>query len=403
MNIHLQRGEMLLAQSRPADAEKEAGQALASDPQDAFAHALLARSRAAQNRAPDAIEAARRAVSLAPDSPYCHRVLAFVLHGAEKQNEAFEAIGRALAMDPSDVESHVLRSSIQMARRNWSEALIDADRALALDAENVGALNLRSLALTQLGRREEALATGEFALRRDPENALAHAAKGWNSLHERRPHEAQHHFREALRLQPDLEYARQGMLEALKARNPLYRGMLAHFLWMGRQSRKIQWAFVILTVVGLRVVRSVAEDNPNLGLILWPVVVVGYLFIYLSWTAGPMFNLLLKLDRFGRLVLSRREARDATWFGLSLLPVVGAAAWWFEKRTTIPLLSVIAAVMLSVCVAATVNAEGRKRRLLGVASAALAALAVAAIFSPGLFTLFFLGFLAFQLASNALR
>jgi Flp pilus assembly protein TadD len=409
MSAHLQRAELLLDQSRPAEAEREVSLALARDPENAHAHALLARSRLAQQRAVEAIDAARKAVALAPDVAYHHTVLGYALLEADREKDALAAANAALALDPEDASVFVLRSSVHLARRAWSEALADAEAAIGLEPEHVHALNLRSIALTQLGRNEEAHQSGNFALHRAPENGMAHATKGWACLHEGDTAGAQDHFRESLRLQPDLEYARQGMLEALKARNPVYRGLLAYFLWMGRQSTRIQWAFILFTLFGLRVIRGLAASNPGLGLILWPVVVLCYAFIYLSWTAGPMFNLLLRFNRFGRLVLSRDERRGSTVFGLSLLPILGGGLWWMRGGGEVAVFTTIAAAMLSVCVAATVNREGRARRILALATGALAivgtlALAAAATGrGASLLSLFFLGFLAFQFLANGLR
>jgi len=409
MSAHLQRAELLLDQSRPAEAEREVSLALAREPENAHAHALLARSRLAQDRARDAVESARKAIGFAPDVAYYHMVHGYALLHSDREKEALTSANTALGLDPEDAGIFVLRSSVHLARRDWTAALADAEAALGLEAENVQALNLRSIALTQLGRQDEAHQSGNFALHRAPENGMAHATKGWACLHQGDPAGAQDHFREALRLQPDLEYARQGMLEALKARNPVYRGMLAYFLWMGRQSSKIQWAFVIFTLFGLRFIRGAAEGNPGLGVVLWPVVFLCYGFIYLSWTAGPMFNLLLRFNRFGRLVLSRDERFGSTIFGLSLLPIAASAAWWAADGGQSAMFATIATAMLSVCVSATVSREGRARRILALSSAGLAIVGIVGISAvvtgrdAGMLTLFFLGFLGFQFLANGLR
>lgn len=409
MSAHLQRAELLLDQSRPAEAEREVSLLLAREPENPHAHALLARARLAQDRAKDAVEAARKAISLAPDIAYYHTVHGYALLHSDREKEALAAANAALALDPEDATIFVLRCSVHLARREWAAALADAEAALGLEAENVQALNLRSIALTQMGRHDEAHQSGNFALHRAPENGMAHATKGWACLHQGDPAGAQEHFREALRLQPDLEYARQGMLEALKARNPVYRGMLAYFLWMGRQSSKIQWAFVIFTIFGLRIIRETAARNPQLGIVLWPVVFLCYGFIYLSWTAGPMFNLLLRFNRFGRLVLSRDETWGSTIFGLSLLPLAAATTWWATGGGTVAMFATIAAAMLSVCVSATVSREGRARRILALSTAGLMVVGAfglsAAMTGRGgdMLTLFFVGFLGFQFLANGLK
>jgi hypothetical protein len=83
-----------------------------------------------------------------------------------------------------------------------------------------------------------------------------------------------------------------------------------------------------------------------------------------------------------------------------------AAAGWCAAPSTHALLGLAAAAMLSVCTAATVTREHpRSRRILGLATGLLAALALVGHFSPlNVFMLLFMvGFLAFQFGANALK
>ena len=411
MSHHLSRAEILLAQSRPADAEREARMALGQAPGDPLALALLARALSGQNRESDALDPARAAVAAAPDSPYVHHVLAHVLLQLERPKEALAASEDALRLAPDDGDLLAQRAGIRLALRDWRAALEDSEAALRINAEDTFARNLRATALHQLGRADEAAEVGARTLEQAPEDAFSHSTQGWTQLHRGDPRRAQEHFREALRLRPDFEPARNGMLEALKARNPLYRAMLAYFLWMGRQSGRIQWAFLIVTYFGQRVIRNLASTNPTLGLVLWPLLVVFYVFVYLSWTAVPLFNLLLRLDRYGRHVLSRKERRDTNWFGASVLLVVAAGAWWASGKGEGSFFGVIVAAMLSVCVAATVVREKPLNRLiLGGATAALALCAAGGLFliqstegGFALLMLFFLGFFVFQITANTIK
>ena len=81
------------------------------------------------------------------------------------------------------------------------------------------------------------------------------------------------HFREALRLNPSLEWARAGLVEALKARYPVYGLLLRYFLWMSTLSRRAQWA-VILGACSFRALRAVATNNPALAPWITPLLVL---------------------------------------------------------------------------------------------------------------------------------
>ncbi|WP_414662596.1 tetratricopeptide repeat protein [Horticoccus sp. 23ND18S-11] len=410
MSMHLERARLLLAQSRPEDAERESMLALSQQPDDPQALALLALSRLEQGKKEPALEAARNAVGLAPDEPFYHSVHAHVLRELERPDEAFRAVQEALRLDPADANQFSLLASIELYRHRWPAALEAAEMALALNPEHVGAANLRAMALVRLGRKAEAMQSVDYALDRAPEDAFSHANQGWNLLHRNEPARAQEHFREALRLDPELDYAREGMLEALKARNPVYRGMLAYFLWLGRQSTRFQWAFIIGIFFGSRLARSLSESQPELNWLWWPLLGLFYLFVYLSWTAQPMFNLLLRFDRFGRHVLSADQRTASTWFGAVFVAAVGCVGWWLIGKNEAGFLGAVILAVLSVCVAATFTRRGRSRLILAATTAALGIVAtvgavlIVADNSLGLrfITMFTLGFIGFQLLANSL-
>src|SRR4051812_22875701 len=180
MSAHLQRAELLLAQSRAADAERESMLALAAQPENPHALALLALSRIEQDKRDAALDAARDAVGLAPDTPYLHYVHAHVLHRIDRSEDAFRAVQEALRLNPAEADYFSLLASIELSRRRWPAALEAAEQALALNAEHVGASNLRAMALVRLGRKTEAMQTVDFALHRAPEDAFSHANQGWN-------------------------------------------------------------------------------------------------------------------------------------------------------------------------------------------------------------------------------
>lgn len=410
MSAHLQRARLLLAQSRPADAERELLPALASSPGNPEVHAVLALCRLRLERPADALEPATTAIGLAPDWSFPHYVHAIVLRDLGKHKAALDAVAEAIRIDPDEANHFTLQASIHLQRDDWSAALASADAALALDPEDNDAANLRAMALVRLGRKDEAVHTVDGNLSRNPNDAFSHANQGWNALHRNDPRRAQEHFREALRLDASLDYARQGLLEALKARNPIYRGMLAYFLWMGRMSQKIQWAFIIGVVFGNKIVRNLAASNPGLVVVVIPLQVLFYGFIYLSWTSVPLFNFTLLFDRFGRQVLTRRERAGALVFGASFLLVIAALAWWATGGAE-GLLATQVAAYISAFVATTTLATGYRAWLFGIATAMLASFGLIGLClllsgnENGLvpLSLFFLSSLGFMLCALFLK
>src|SRR5690606_21011372 len=125
----------------------------------------------------------------------------------------------------------------------------------------------------------------------------SHANMGWTLLHQGQPRRAAEHFREALRLDPTSDWARSGIVEAMKARSPIYRVFLAYFLFMSRLSSGAQWGILIGGYAGYQTVRTIGRTHPALAPYLQPLIVAYVVFALGTIVAIPLFNLLLFTDR----------------------------------------------------------------------------------------------------------
>ena len=367
----LQRGELLYQQARYDLAETELRQAHGAEPGDAYAHSLLALTLIKRQQLAEATEEARQAIHLAPDFPFAHYALAKVCYERDRYDDARAAILEAIRLDPDDPDYRFLLSAMHYDERRWQECLDVAEEGLALDPEHGGCSNLRAMALTKLGRASEAGATIDATLARDPQNPAAHANKGWSLLESGSANEALESFREALRLDPQNEWARQGIVEALKARNPVYSLMLRYFLWMSKLSRRQQIAFA---AAGYFVARVTGL------MLLWA------LFILMTWTAEPFFNLLLRLNRFGRLALSREQIVESNWIGATILvAALSLGAFFLTARDDTFLMAAFVFAFLIIPLAGTFKTPvGWPRTTMSIYTAAMAALGVAAaiMFDP---------------------
>ena len=375
-----QRALILQQQGRFAYAEREWRQALGINPHDARAHAMLALCLSERKEYAQASHEADAAVGLAPDEPFAHYVRGKVLYDRDRYDEAAAAVGQAIQLDAFDPDYFWLLAAIRFEQRLWPAALVAAEEGLKADPEHAGCTNLRAMSLVKLGRRDEAGAAIDAALARDPDNAVTHANQGWTLLHRREPRKALEHFREALRLDPDLEWARAGMVEALKAHNVVYRWVLAYFLWMGRLSSNAQWGIIIGGYVGYRALTGVARENPTLAPYLWPLIGLYIAFVLMTWLADPLFNLMLRVSRFGRLVLSRRQTMAANVIGLLILGALSAAlAWLALDDARLGMLALVLGALTVPTSAAFNSPEGSPRIVMGLVTAALAVLGLAAV------------------------
>ncbi len=323
-NPHLERAWILLSQSRFELAEQELRQSLAQQPDGAQAHALLALCLSEREAFEEATEEVHQAVHLAPDEPFPHYVLSRVMSDRNRYQEANEAILEAIRLDPDDASNFAQLAQIHFAQRRWPAALEAAEQGLQLDPENDPCTNLRAMALVKLGRKTEAGDAMQAALARQPEDALTHANQGWTLIELGQHEKAMEHFREALRIDPSLDWARQGIVEALKARYFIYRIMLGYFLWMMKLGGRARWGVLLGGYFGFQFLRSLARRNPELAPWIMPLLVVYVVFAIMTWVASPLFNLLLRLNRFGRLALSREQIVTSNWVGACVLGVIAS-------------------------------------------------------------------------------
>jgi len=380
MGAHMERALLLFGQSRYDLAENELRQELGDDPHNPMVHSLLGLCLGEQKRFDEATREVKMAVREAPDVAFTFYALARVMHLRDRLDDAESAIEEAIRLNPHDAVFFSVLAGIQYDQGRWQDALKAAEEGLAIDPEHVGSANLRALALVKLGRSAEAGTTLEAALARDPENSVTHANQGWALLNQGEHAKALEHFREALRLDPNSEIAREGVVEALKARNLVYRLLLRYFLWMSRLSARVQWMVLVGGFLAFRGLRYFATKNPDVAPFVWPVLIVYLLFSLLTWIADPLFNLLLRLDKFGRLVLSREQVVASNWVGGCVLSGLVMVVIWLITGTRDFLIGGGVFGLLCVPLAGTFScAPGWPRRVMGIYTGLLAFVGLSAL------------------------
>ena len=326
MEQHLQRAHLLYESKRYDRALKELQAVLARDPHDTRAHACAALCRLHLGQDSRALSEARAAVESDPQGDHAWYVLAFVEQRLRRQEEAEKAIEEARRLNPQEAEYIGLAALLRLRRKRWDEALRLAESGLQIDPENQACAHARARALLRLGRTDEARHYLATQLAQDPEDPLSLAHMGWTALEQGDRKAALTAFREALRLDAELEWARIGMVEALRSGVPFYRFVLRYHLQMESLNEEERWALVVgesylaqfITVVGCSTV------------VLFPLTLlyltVRSVFIYLTWAMRPLTGLFLRLHPFGRYCLDGDEKREAAWALPGVLGLVGTAA-----------------------------------------------------------------------------
>jgi tetratricopeptide (TPR) repeat protein len=385
MSTAFQYGLVLFDQNRFDLAARSFREALAQEPDSAMAHALLSLCLAQTEQSEEGLREADEALRLGPDLPLAHHARGRALLNLDRPVAAEQAALEAVRLEPLDAGHFSLLASIRIARHNWSDALAAAEQGLAFDPQHAGCTNLRAMALVQLGRRAEAAQALGSALAENPEDAFTHANQGWAYLHQGDQEKALEHFREALRLDAENDWARAGIVEALKARHLLYRWMLRFFLWMGRKSNTAQWVLILAFVFGRRILANLAESYPALRPFLMPILYLTFAFLLLTWIASPLFNLLLRANRFGRLALTRAQRIESTWIGLLFVPAAIFLIVNLIHPTGATFVGMCYFGLLLFPMSATFHQPaGQSRLLMAVATAAIALLGAPALLAASL-------------------
>jgi len=421
MSQAVDRALMLIQQGRHELAVPELQRHLAAEPQDAFAHALIALCLSDQVKFADATRHFEEAIRLGPDLPFAHYAAGYVLRSRNRFDEALPHVQEAIRLEPYDADAFGLLAEIHLAEKRHQEALNAAEQGLEIDAENVTCQNLRAMALKNLGRHDAAADALRSALSKDPENSWTHANQGWALLEKNKHEEALQHFQEALRLDPTNEWAREGIVTALKSRHIIYAVMLKYFLWMSKLTSRAQWGVILGVYFGSRALAGAAAANPEQAWIFNSLRIVLFIFAVMTWIADPLFNMLLRISKYGRLALSRDQVNASN---LLLFFILGAIVSVTLAFTIGPkgmwLMCAAASGLMLIPSAAVFKApEGSsRRRLLAGIAMLMALLALAALGSmaaydhfgyknPALLntvqlctTLFVFGLLGMQLLAN---
>lgn len=369
MSNHVDRARLLMAQSRMSLAEDELRQALMQNHGDGEAHALLAVCLVDRDDYETATYEAQQAIVSEPDQAFGYRALSHVMFQRNRPKEAYEAIVEAIRIEPWHASNFGQLAAIELERSRWQDALDASEQGLQCDPEDVECNNLRAIALVKLGRREEAGATIDAALANEPDNAVTHANLGWTMLHSRQPKKAAEHFREALRLDPNSEWARVGVIEAMKARNFIYRWMLAFFLWMNRLPPKLQVALVLGMVFSNSILNAICGAIPALAPFQLHLLLVYLLFVWMTWVAPTLFNMVLYFSKFGRMVLRPIEKAAALTSTLCIVAGAGVAGSvytvepvFFDLLTTFFLIGGMHYLGLVMPVSRAFQVTGKQRR-----------------------------------------
>lgn len=399
--------EILIRQGKYVETEKHLSDLLTLDPSNIHLLSLLAEVNLQQDKFEHANSIVENAIGLSPDSPFLYYLKSRIAFQQDKLKEAEKNINQAIELDPFDADYFAFLANIKLGRKQFEEALETANRALEIDAENLLALNTRSTSLIKLNRSEESFETIAGALREDPNNAYTHANYGWGLLEKGDHKKSLEHFKEALSNDPTFVYAQSGMLEAIKATNPIYRLFLKYSFFMGNLTAKYQWVVIVGFYLGFKALRTLAKNNEALQPYLVPIIVALALVAFSTWVIVPIGNLFLRFNKYGQLLLDRKEKLSSNFVAVSMCVFLIGLILYFllsdEKMLSVAVFGFAMMLPLGTMFAPSKNKNGFL--VYTIVLAAIGLVAIGQTFSTGeIFNMgaviFIFGFVAFQWVAN---
>ena len=315
MNAEFDRARLLRERGRHEEAIAVLHSHLARHPEDPFAFIELALNRMeVDGQMNQALADARTASGLVPNEPFALSLQSRILSRLDRHKEALELAASALAIDPEFDHAWCSKCIGLIGLSRWKEAEEAARSALSLDPDDETASNLLAHVLRMQNRLDESEDESRRRLARDPENAFSFANAGWAALQRGDIKGAENHFKESLRIDPNMEYARAGLKQSYRARSAFYRVFLKWAFFMQRFSEGNQTAIIIGLVVGFQILRRLAANvHPLLVIVL---AIAYYLFVFGSWLCNGLSNFLLLRDPVARLSLDRSEKIEGGVIGL---------------------------------------------------------------------------------------
>ncbi len=309
-----QRGVQLYEIKRYEEASKEFTNILSTDPDNYDAMYMLAHCRLSLNDLEGCSNLTDSLIGHAPDFAPSYHLKSIIELEKDNWNVALSWIEEAIRLQPTDANYWGIKARILLNVKEYHQALEAAEKGLVFDPEDSNSLNSRTQALVKLGRKQEAFKNIGKSLETDPEDDFTHANAGWAALEAGNHTQAKEHFRMALKRNPNFGLAQEGMKEAIKATNPLYRAFLNFQFWLGKMKVGQQWAVIIGLYIGFRILRGAAKNIP----ILVPIVYLVAGIFLMTWLITPISNIILRFNKDGRYLLTKDERLGATLTAISL-------------------------------------------------------------------------------------
>lgn len=324
---NLERAELLINQQRYDLAEEQLNKVLTEFPNHSLAMVYKALIKLQTKKSKEAIQLAQATLAIDPESDFALYVMSAAYMDQNDPKNAEKSVLQAIAFDPHVARYYGLHANIKLMTRDFKEAKSISEQGLEVDPENLLCRNVLSTALLKLGNKSESFNTIESALKMDPNNPMTHTNYGWGELEKGSHKKALEHFKEALSKNPENEYARAGMLEALKAKFFLYRLFMRYYFFMANLKPGVQWVVILALVLIQQALGSSALEG--YAFIFQPLSYLLIFFAVSTWVVHPVFNFFMSINSYAKYLLTQDDKNTSIGvgicFGIFALSLIGWA------------------------------------------------------------------------------
>lgn len=309
----ISRIRLLIEREKFDVAQQKIVEGLSEFPDSSDLYALQAELHLERSKPNEALQAIETAIGLDPENDWWYYIAARVYSDKNEDKKALEFVDIALNMDPDYGQYYGFKAAILLDLDKRDASIAFARQGLAIEPDSVICHNVIALALNKTGEKETAFEHLEYLLNEDPENALTHANMGHHYLRQSNIPKAKEHFAIALQINPNFEFARLGMIEAIKGSNILYRKLMEYSFWVEQKfADGGRWKFYIGLIVVVKILPF-----------LLPVY---FIFLFWSWFTGPISDVMLYFDKHGRYLMGE-DAILFTRVNIVILVFVAVAAF----------------------------------------------------------------------------
>lgn len=417
LDISLRKAEHLLNQDRFGEAQTEIKNYLASKPEDVNGLMILAQTHMGLGQDEMADLVVDDILKIEASNPEILYIKGVTQARLGQRKSALKFLDSALGLNPLIVEAYAAKAVLHFEEAKFEEALNDANAGLQIDPENDTCLNQRSRALLRLGRKEQHVEAEKQALKNNPMNPNTHATVGLGELEKGNTKKAKEHFREALKLDPNNDFARSGMVHAIKSTNLYYRLFLRYVFWMQGLKPQVRWAVVIIGYLLIRGLNTYSNELGSFSILAESVIILYVTFAVSTWIMTPVSNIFLRFHSYGKYLLNESQIKNTnistafltvSLLGAVMLITMSDTLQWYNLGFYMCCTGIAMTVVMSSIENASLEKSKRNLKKAGIVfGIACAIVIISGIILPGLafkiFNWLIYGFLGFQFYANSQR